>query len=123
MELCFRPQGFGVGGGGANSNSHTILCISKVMQQGRMVIFAAWATCVVKSILKDPQAPYGQWNCAKNIRPRYVLKSSFSSHSRGGGSVKRHVHIVYPVKRGVMGEGELWSYVSASRLCRVGRGG
>lgn len=87
-----------------------------------MVIFAAWATCVVKSILKDPQAPYGQWNCAKNIRPCYVLKSSFSSHSRGGGSVKRHVHIVYPVKRGVMGEGELWSYVSASRLCRVGRG-
>ena len=53
-----------------------------------MVIFAAWATCVVKSILKDPQATYGQWNCAKNIRPCYVLKSSFSSHSRGGGSVK-----------------------------------
>ena len=70
-----------------------------------MVIFAAWATCVVKSILKDPQAPYGQWNCAKNIRPCYVLKSSFSSHSRGGGSVYRHVHIVYPVKGGVMGGG------------------
>ena len=70
-----------------------------------MVIFAAWATCVVKSILKDPQAPYGQRNCAKNIRPCYVLKSSFSSHSRGGGSVYRHSHIVYPVKRGVMGGG------------------
>ena len=48
------------------------------MQQGRMVIFAAWATCVVKSILKDPQATYGQWNCAKNIRPCYVLKSSLA---------------------------------------------
>ena len=78
-----------------------------------MVIFAAWATCVVKSILKGPQAPYGQWNCAKNIRPCYVLKSSFSSH----------VHIVYPVKGGVMAGGELWSYISASRLCRMGGGG
>ena len=91
------------------------------MQQGRMVIFAAWATCVVKSILKDPQATYGQWNCAKNIRPCYVLKSSFSSHSRGGGSVYRHVHIVYPVKGGVMG-GNYGVMFSASRLWGGGRG-
>ena len=89
-----------------------------------MVIFAAWATCVVKSILKDPQATYGQWNCAKNIRPCYVLKSSFSSHSRGGGSVYRHVHILYPVKRGVMGGGGgVMKLCFASRLCRVGGGG
>ena len=88
-----------------------------------MVIFAAWATCVVKSILKDPQAPYGQRNCAKNIRPCYVLKSSFSSHSRGGGSVCRHVHIVYPVKGGVMGAGgELWSYVFGLKALGRGRG-
>ena len=43
------------------------------------MILAAWATCVVKSILKDPQAPYGQWNCAKNIRPCYVLRSNHHS--------------------------------------------
>ena len=48
----------------------------------------------------------------------------FSSPSRGGGSVYRHVHIVYPKKRGVIGGGgKLGSYVSASRLCRVGGGG
>ena len=85
------------------------------------MIFAAWATCVVKSILKDPQATYGQWNCAKNIRPCYVLKSSFSSQSRGGGSVYRHVHIVYPVKGGVMG-GNYGVMFSASRLWGGGRG-